>query len=80
MKTTPFRINVPSQVLDDLKARLQQTRWPETPDGAGWSMGADAFAGEQTAYIALQLLERLAPVTDDAEHHGISLTSWVPAS
>jgi hypothetical protein len=34
---------------------------------SGWSMGADAFAGEQTAYVALRLLERLAPVTDDVE-------------
>ena len=42
MDTTPFRIDVPQADLDDLRERLARTRWPEAPEGAGWSMGADA--------------------------------------
>lgn len=42
MKTTAFRIDVQQGVLDDLRRRVQATRWPDAPEGAGWSMGADA--------------------------------------
>jgi len=41
MKTTPFRIEVKQSDLDDLRARIARTRWPDEPAGAGWSMGAD---------------------------------------
>ena len=41
MKTTPFRIDVSQETLDDLHARLKRSRLPDAPDGAGWSMGAD---------------------------------------
>ncbi|WP_232666881.1 epoxide hydrolase family protein [Pseudonocardia sp. TRM90224] len=36
---TPFRIDVPQQALDDLRARLANTRWPGEPAGNGWSRG-----------------------------------------
>jgi pimeloyl-ACP methyl ester carboxylesterase len=42
MNTRPFRIDVNQDVLDDLRERLRRTNWPEEPDGAGWTMGADA--------------------------------------
>ncbi len=29
MKTEPFEINIPQEVLDDLQERLQCTRWPD---------------------------------------------------
>ena len=32
---------VPDAVLDDLRTRLQNTRWPSVVDGQGWSRGAD---------------------------------------
>src|SRR5215218_8846452 len=32
---------VPDVVLDDLRARLQNTRWPEVMAGQGWSRGTD---------------------------------------
>src|SRR5258707_10224388 len=41
MKTTPFRIQVSQETLDDLGARLQRTRFPDAPEDAGWTMGAD---------------------------------------
>jgi pimeloyl-ACP methyl ester carboxylesterase len=36
----PFRIAVPDEVLNDLRARLRQTRWPEQETVADWSQGA----------------------------------------
>jgi pimeloyl-ACP methyl ester carboxylesterase len=39
---TPFRIAVPDEVLDDLRARLDRTRLPGTDvPGAGWDLGTD---------------------------------------
>ncbi|MGN9844428.1 epoxide hydrolase family protein [Nonomuraea sp. H19] len=35
----PFRIDIPQADLDDLKARLARTRWPDEVPGAGWSRG-----------------------------------------
>src|SRR5689334_17188757 len=37
----PFRINVPQAVLDDLRARLALTRWPEGIEGESWNYGAN---------------------------------------
>jgi epoxide hydrolase len=36
----PFRIDVPETVLDDLRTRLTNTRWPERELVADWSQGA----------------------------------------
>ncbi|WP_345375021.1 epoxide hydrolase family protein [Frondihabitans cladoniiphilus] len=38
---TPFTIPVDSDALADLRARLRATRWPDAPEDAGWSLGAD---------------------------------------
>jgi pimeloyl-ACP methyl ester carboxylesterase len=38
---TPFRIDVPDAVLDDLQARLALTRFPDEPQDAGWAWGAN---------------------------------------
>jgi pimeloyl-ACP methyl ester carboxylesterase len=42
MKTKPFRLAVSDSTLTDLRDRLARTRWPEQPEGAGWSLGTDA--------------------------------------
>src|SRR5919197_220409 len=36
----PFRIAVSQADLDDLRARLNRTRWPEELQGVGWRYGA----------------------------------------
>jgi epoxide hydrolase len=36
---TPFQISVADEVLDDLKARLRHTRWPEAEPVDDWSQG-----------------------------------------
>ena len=41
MDTTPFRIDVPQATLDDLRSRLERTRWPDTPADLGWAAGTD---------------------------------------
>ena len=35
----PFRIDVPDEVLKDLKKRLARTRWPDELVGSGWKYG-----------------------------------------
>ena len=35
----PFRIAVPDAALDDLRARLRNTRWPEAEPVDDWSQG-----------------------------------------
>ena len=35
----PFRIHVTDEVLDDLRARLRHTRWPDQVPGIGWKQG-----------------------------------------
>lgn len=40
MTIKPFRIDVPQADLDDLRARLAKTRWPDQPADAGWRLGA----------------------------------------
>lgn len=37
----PFQIRVPDEVLDDLRRRLRETRWPDEIPGAGWKYGTD---------------------------------------
>ena len=41
MQVTPFRIEVPESVLDDLHRRLDATLWPQTIPGVGWEYGTD---------------------------------------
>jgi hypothetical protein len=36
---TPFTVSVPQDQLDDLDARLANTRWPDQPEGVGWRLG-----------------------------------------
>ncbi|ULT42783.1 epoxide hydrolase N-terminal domain-containing protein [Niabella defluvii] len=35
----PFTVNIPQTVITDLKNRIQNTRWPGEPEGAGWQLG-----------------------------------------
>ncbi|TDD87222.1 epoxide hydrolase family protein [Actinomadura rubrisoli] len=41
-KIRSFCINVPNAALDDLRARLGLTRWPDELPGVGWSYGVPA--------------------------------------
>lgn len=37
----PFTSTTTQEALDDLRRRLRGTRWPDAPEDAGWSLGAD---------------------------------------
>ncbi|MCW2722303.1 epoxide hydrolase, partial [Pseudonocardia sp.] len=49
----PFTSQTAPAALEDLRARLRATRWPDTPEDAGWSLGTDlAYLRELVAYWA----------------------------
>ena len=51
MEPTPFTINIPEAVLDDLFRRLDMTRWPGESPGASWDYGTDLkYLQELVAY------------------------------
>jgi len=48
---TPYVLDVPQAALDDLKARLGGTRWPDQLPGAPWSKGVPVdYLKDLTAY------------------------------
>ena len=49
----PFTPQTGPAALEDLRARLRATRWPDAPEDAGWSLGTDlAYLRELVAYWA----------------------------
>src|SRR2546422_256495 len=40
MPIEKFTIHVPDAVLEDLKRRLDATRWPDELDNVGWELGS----------------------------------------
>ncbi|CAM5514583.1 Epoxide hydrolase OS=Streptomyces alboniger OX=132473 GN=CP975_01475 PE=3 SV=1 [Streptomyces alboniger] len=48
---SPFRVDVPQSDLDDLRVRLDLTRWPDELPGVGWSYGVPrAYLKELVQY------------------------------
>jgi len=48
---TPFRIEVPEDVLSDLRQRLEHTRWSYQLEGTNWDAGTDLdYVKELLAY------------------------------
>src|SRR5262245_48185044 len=41
MNVKPFKIEIGRQILDDLRRRLENTRWPDDIAGAGWAYGTN---------------------------------------
>src|SRR6202012_2950835 len=41
MRPRPFQIHVEDQVLQDLRVRLERTRWPELAADPDWQLGTD---------------------------------------
>jgi epoxide hydrolase len=55
MPPRPFQINVSQATLDDLRRRLEQTRWGQAIPGTGWDYGADvAYVREFCDYWRTQ--------------------------
>jgi pimeloyl-ACP methyl ester carboxylesterase len=41
MQIEPFKISIPQEILDDLRKRLERTRWPDEVHQSGWRYGAN---------------------------------------
>lgn len=41
MTVTPFKVNIPDGVLQDLRQRLRNARWPDQVADSGWDYGFD---------------------------------------
>ena len=41
MAVQPYKIEIPDSVLNDLKSRLERTRWPDELPGTGWDYGSN---------------------------------------
>ena len=41
MRIEPYSVAVPEPVLDDLRARIRRTRWPDPAPGEAWGQGMD---------------------------------------
>ena len=41
MAVQPFTIDVPDSILEDLKSRLERTRWPDELPGTNWEYGSN---------------------------------------
>jgi len=51
MQIEPFQISISQETLDDLRARLERTRWPDEVEGSGWRYGANlAYMKELAEY------------------------------
>lgn len=51
MGVTSFHVNIPQAALDDLRARLTRTRWPDEVEGTGWERGTSlGYLRELVAY------------------------------
>jgi len=49
----PFTPQASPAALADLRTRLRATRWPDSPEDAGWSLGTDvSYLRELVAYWA----------------------------
>jgi len=87
---TPFRIEVPQSVMDDLHARLDRTRLPSSVAGAGWRYGTepDFFASLldywrhnydwRTAEAALNELPQFTAEVDGHQLHFVHVRGRGP--
>jgi pimeloyl-ACP methyl ester carboxylesterase len=82
-RVKPFRIDVPDEVLDDLRSRLARTRWPEAECVDDWSQGiplqytrelADYWANEydwRSREAALNRFDQFTTEIDGLDIHFI---------
>src|ERR1700735_1274417 len=69
---TTFRVDVPETVLDDLRARLQLTRWPEPETGDDWSQGGYDW---RAAEARLNQFPQFRTTIDDVDIHFLHVRS-----
>jgi pimeloyl-ACP methyl ester carboxylesterase len=70
MEVKPFTIEVPDAVLDDLRRRLEATRWPGEIPGSGWDYGTNlGYLQELVAYWRSRFDWRAQEKQLNAFHH-----------
>jgi epoxide hydrolase len=86
----PFRIEVPQADVDDLRARLLHTRWPDEPADAGWDYGLPlGYAKELVDYwttgydwrvheAALNAIPQFVTTVDGTDVHFLHVRSAQP--
>jgi pimeloyl-ACP methyl ester carboxylesterase len=66
----PFHIAVTDEEIEDLRAALRRTRWPDQVEGVGWDHGADlAYVQDLVAYWADEFDWRAVEARLNEEHH-----------
>jgi pimeloyl-ACP methyl ester carboxylesterase len=87
----PFTPQADPAALEDLRARLRATRWPDAPEDAGWSLGTDlGYLRELVAYwadgfdwpaqeAALNRLPRFRVPLGDVRIHFVHARAAAPA-
>ncbi len=51
MSIQPFEITIPEEILDDMRQRIANTRWPDEIPNSGWDYGSNmAYLKELTDY------------------------------
>ena len=65
MTPEPFTLHVPDEVLNDLRARLEGTRWPDEVADAGWTLGTIKPARPEDAPLDLRPRHRRATPLGD---------------
>ena len=52
-KAKTFTVHIEQEVLDDLARRLDNIRWPDETDEAGWDYGTDLGFSASSAAIGV---------------------------
>src|ERR1700754_3671193 len=89
--TEPYAPKTSPAAIEDLRTRLRATRWPASPEDAGWSLGTDVdYLRELVGYWAdgfdwpdheasLNLLPRFRVELDDLGIHYVHARAARPA-
>jgi len=70
MNLAEFRVDVPDAVLDDLRRRLEHTRFPNEIDGIGWAQGMPLLLVHGWPGSVVEFLEVVGPLSDPRRHGG----------
>jgi len=70
MEVNPFKIEVPDEVLDDLRRRLENIRWPDQVPNSGWDYGSNLdYVKELVEYWRTEFDWRAQEAKLNAFHH-----------
>jgi pimeloyl-ACP methyl ester carboxylesterase len=75
----PYTVAVPQAILDDLRERLERTRWPDQIPGTGWEYGTDLdYLRDLCRYWSTGFDWRMAEARLNAWPNGITVVEGQP--